>query len=217
LRTHGRVQRGRIGVSIQEVTRDLADGFGLPRTAGALVSMVEAGGPAARGGIEQGDVILRFNGRSVENSADLPRIVAAARPGATVDVDVFRDGKLQVLKLAVGEWQDPENAASAGSRPHMASAPNRLGLVLVAPTLAQRRERGIEQGLVVLRAQGVAARAEIAPGDLVLGMVVDGRRQRLGTVAEFNRIADTLEPGQPITLLVRRGDASSYVSLRAAR
>ncbi|WP_245881056.1 Do family serine endopeptidase [Thauera aromatica] len=217
LRTHGRVQRGRIGVSIQEVTRDLADGFGLPRTAGALVSMVEAGGPAAHGGIEQGDVILRFNGRSVENSADLPRIVAAARPGATVDVDVFRDGKLQVLKLAVGEWQDPENAASAGSRPHMASAPNRLGLVLVAPTLAQRRERGIEQGLVVLRAQGVAARAEIAPGDLVLGMVVDGRRQRLGTVAEFNRIADTLEPGQPITLLVRRGDASSYVSLRAAR
>ncbi|MCK2094496.1 DegQ family serine endoprotease [Thauera aromatica] len=217
LRTHGRVQRGRIGVSIQEVTRDLADGFGLPQAAGALVSMVEAGGPAARGGIEQGDVILRFNGRSVENSADLPRIVAAARPGATVDVDVFRDGKLQVLKLAVGEWQDPENAASAGSRPHMASAPNRLGLVLVAPTLAQRRERGIEQGLVVLRAQGVAARAEIAPGDLVLGMVVDGRRQRLGTVAEFNRIADTLEPGQPITLLVRRGDASSYVSLRAAR
>lgn len=217
LRTHGRVQRGRIGVSIQEVTRDLADGFGLPRAAGALVSMVEAGGPAARGGIEQGDVILRFNGRSVENSADLPRIVAAARPGATVDVDVFRDGKPQVLKLAVGEWQDPESAASAGSRPHAASAPNRLGLVLVAPTLAQRRERGIEQGLVVLRAQGVAARAEIAPGDLVLGMVVDGRRQRLGTVAEFNRIADALEPGQPITLLVRRGDASSYVSLRAAR
>ena len=217
LRTYGRVQRGRIGVSIQEVTRDLADGFGLPRAAGALVSMVEAGGPAARGGIEQGDVILRFNGRSVENSADLPRIVAAARPGATVDVDVFRDGKPHVLKLAVGEWQDPENARGAGSKPHAASAPNRLGLVLVAPTLAQRRERGIEQGLIVLRTEGAAARAEIAPGDLVLAMIKDGRQQRLGTVAEFNRTADALEPGQQITLLVRRGDASSYVSLRAAR
>ena len=88
LREKGRVERGRIGVSIQEITRDLADSFRLPRPAGALVSSVEAGGPAAVGGIVQGDVIVRFNDRAVENSADLPRIVAAARPGSRVEVEI---------------------------------------------------------------------------------------------------------------------------------
>lgn len=112
LRTKGRVERGRIGVSIQEVTRDLADSFGLPRAAGALVSAVEPEGPAAQAGIQQGDVIVRFNERGVENSADLPRIVAAARPGAQAGVDIYRNGAALTLSVVVGEWQDPEDRKS---------------------------------------------------------------------------------------------------------
>ncbi len=217
LRIKGRVERGRIGVAIQEVTRDLADSFGLPRAAGALVSSVEADGPAAQAGIEQGDVIVRFNERAVENSADLPRIVAAAQPGSRVAVEIYRGGAVRKLSVAVGEWQDPEAEPEASRAVGAAAASNRLGLELALPTPAQRRERGVERGLVVQRADGAAARAEIVPGDIVLAMVVGGRQLMLDKVEDFERIAVELTPGQQVTLLVRRAEATSYVSLRAAK
>ncbi|HRP23346.1 MAG TPA: Do family serine endopeptidase [Thauera sp.] len=217
LRTKGRVQRGRIGVSIQEITRDLADSFGLPRAAGALVSAVEPDSPAADGGIEQGDVIVRFNARAIESSADLPRIVAAVQPGSEVDVEIYRDGEARRLQITVGEWEDPEAEPLASSASSTGAAPNRLGLELALPTPVQRRERGIDHGLVVLRAQGAAARAEIVPGDVVLAMVVAGRQVQLARTEDFEGMVTTLEPGQQVTLLVQRGEISSYVSLRAAK
>ena len=215
LRSKGRVQRGRIGVAIQEVTRQLADSFGLPRAAGAIVSSVELDGPAARAGVLQGDVILRFGGREVDASSDLPRIVAAVEPGSLVAVDVFRGGAPLSVQVTVGEWQDPKEAPVAGAPTRLLPAPNRLGLVLTLPTPAQRRERGIDAGLIVERAQGAAARAEIRPGDLVLALVIGGRQLTLSSTAEFNRLVGGVQPGQQVTLLVRRGDASSYVSLSA--
>ena len=215
LRSKGRVQRGRIGVAIQEVTRQLADSFGLPRAAGAIVSSVELDGPAARAGVLQGDVILRFGGREVDASSDLPRIVAAVEPGSLVAVDVFRGGAPMSVQVTVGEWQDPKEAPVAGAPTRLLPAPNRLGLVLTLPTPAQRRERGIDAGLIVDRAQGAAARAEIRPGDLVLALVIGGRQLTLSSTAEFNRLVGGVQPGQQVTLLVRRGDASSYVSLSA--
>ena len=215
LRSKGRVQRGRIGVAIQEVTRQLADSFGLPRAAGAIVSSVELDGPAARAGVLQGDVILRFGGREVDASSDLPRIVAAVEPGSLVAVDVFRGGAPLSVQVTVGEWQDPKEAPVAGAPTRLLPAPNRLGLVLTLPTPAQRRERGIDAGLIVERAQGAAARAEIRTGDLVLALVIGGRQLTLSSTAEFNRLVGGVQPGQQVTLLVRRGDASSYVSLSA--
>ncbi|CAH1749091.1 putative periplasmic serine endoprotease DegP-like [Thauera humireducens] len=217
LRTKGRVQRGRIGVAIQEVTRDLADGFGLPRASGALVSSVEPDSPAAQGGIQQGDVIVRFAGREVGASNDLPRIVAAVQPGTSVPVDVYRAGSLQNLKLTVGEWQDPKQPAGSANGSRSAVAPNRLGLVLAPPTAAQRRDQGLSEGLVVQRSQGAAARAEVRQGDVVLAAVVSGRQVRLNSVADFDRFVGGLEAGQQVTLLVRRGEATSYVSLRAGK
>ncbi|ATE59775.1 DegQ family serine endoprotease [Thauera sinica] len=214
LRTHGRVQRGRIGVAIQEVTRDLAEGFGLPRAAGALVSAVEPDSPAGRAGMEQGDVIVRFDGKPVENSSDLPRIVAAVRPGTRVPVQVYRSGEPRELAVTVGEWQDGKSGRR-GTIPKSQATPNRLGLALAPPTPAQRRERGIEQGLVVERAVGAAARAEIREGDLVLALVIAGKQVPLKSVEEFNRQVANLKEGQQVTLLVKRGDATSYVSLRA--
>ncbi|MBN8440437.1 MAG: DegQ family serine endoprotease [Thauera sp.] len=215
LRTHGKVQRGRIGVAIQEVTRDLADGFGLPRAAGALVSAVEPDSPAARAGVEQGDVIVRFDGRNVENSNDLPRIVAGVRPGAKVGVQVYRSGTSRDLTITVGEWQDGTSGRQRSTPPRSQAAPNRLGLALAPPTPVQRRERGIEQGLVVERAVGAAARAEIREGDVVLALVLGGRQNPLKSVEEFNRLVSGLKEGQQVTLLVKRGEATSYVSLRA--
>ncbi len=215
LREKGRVERGRIGVSIQEVTRDLADSFGLPRPAGALVSSVEAGGPAALGGIVRGDVIVRFNERSIESSADLPRIVAAARPGSKVEVNIYRDGAPRALSVTLGEWRDPEEEVEPETLDSAAGATNRLGLVLAAPTAQQRRERSITLGLLVLRAAGPAARAEIVAGDLVLAIVTAGRQLALDRVEDFERAVAALQPGQQVTVLVGRGEASSYVSLRA--
>ncbi len=217
LRSKGRVQRGRIGVAIQEVTRDLADSFGLPRPAGALVSSVEPGSPAAKAGLQQGDVIVRFGGKAVESSSDLPRIVAAAQPGAEVAMEVYRGGAPQQLTVIVGEWQDPAAARAKGKAPKSLAAPNRLGLVLAVPTPAQRRESGVDQGLVVERVQGAAARAEIQPGDVVLAIVLGGRQLGLKSVDEFNRIVAELKPGQQVTLLVRRGETASYVSVRAGK
>jgi serine protease Do len=215
LREKGRVERGRIGVSIQEITRDLADSFGLPIPAGALVSSVEVGGPAALGGILQGDVIVRFNGRSVESSADLPRIVAAARPGSKVEVDIYRDGAPRSLSLTLGEWRDPEEEVETAAVGAAGGATNRLGLELAAPSAQQRRERAIAHGLLVQRAEGPAARAEIVPGDLILAIVAEGRQLKLDRIDDFERAVAALKPGQQVTLLVGRGEAASYVSLRA--
>ncbi len=216
LRSTGRVLRGRIGVAIQEVSRDLADSFGLPRAEGALVSAVEAGGPAARAGVAQGDVIVRFDGRLVDKSSDLPRIVAATRPGAQASMQVYRDGAPRDIALIVGEWQDP---ARARERADAKAAPvlNRLGLALAVPTPAQRRELGAERGLIVERVQGAAARAEIQAGDAVLAIVTGGRQMSLRTVDEFKRVVDGLKEGQQVTLLVGRGGATSYVALRAGK
>ncbi len=215
LRTAGRVMRGRIGVAIQEVTRSLAESFGLPNADGALVSSVEAGGPAARAGVQQGDVIVRFNGKAVESSGDLPRIVAASRPGSSVKMQLYRGGELRELGVTIGEWRDEESApAHRGPRPH--ATPNKLGLVLVVPTPAQRRERKLDgHGLVIERAQGAAARAELRPGDVVLAIVTRGKQTPLKSVDEFNRQVATLKDGESVTLLVDRGGVASYVSLRA--
>ena len=115
------------------------------------------------------------------------------------------------------EWQDPEAEPQASAAEGSSAATNRLGLDLALPTPVQRRERAIERGLVVQRADGAAARAEIVVGDVVLAMVVGGRQVTLDKLEDFNRLAAELKPGQQVTLLIRRADATSYVTLRAAR
>ena len=210
LRTTGHVQRGRIGVAIQEITRALAESFGLERAEGALVSGVEPDGPAARAGVRTGDVITGFDGKPVSTSTDLPRIVSAARPGSDVLMDVVRGGETMQIRITLGEWRDePE-----GVGPPQAPAPvaNRLGLVLAEP----ETERGeAADGLVVQRAQGAAARADLRQGDRIVAIVIEGRQIPLDSVAGFDRIAAEVADGQTVTLLVRRGEHTSFVTLRA--
>lgn len=214
LRSKGRVDRGRIGVAIQEVTRDLADGFGLPAPHGALVSSVEEDGPAAQAGIRQGDVIVRFAGKAVLASSDLPRIVAAVQPGNRAEVELYRDGHLLQLTLEVGVWEeDGRMPARTASKPKVKPA-NRLGLVLVQPTTAQKRERKLEYGLIIERVEGNAARAELRPGDVILALVIQARQHPLDSVETFDALLAELEPGHKLSALVLRGEQTSFVSLR---
>ena len=214
LKSSGRVQRGRIGVAIQEVTRALAETFALPRAEGALVSAVEPGGPAAKAGIEQGDVIVRFAGKAVEESSDLPRIVSTSRPGSQVSLSLYRAGALREINIVVGEWTDEGTLRSRRSE-RAQPAPNKLGLVLALPTAAQKRERNVEHGLVIERVQGAAARADLQVGDIVLAIVSGGRQIALKSVDAFARQAAEVKDGQLVTLLVHRGSGTSYVTLRA--
>jgi serine protease Do len=213
LRDSGRVRRGRIGVAIQEVSRALAQGFGLARAEGALVSTVEPGGPAARAGVAQGDVILRFGTRVVASSSDLPRIVAASRPGEPVDMVVMRGGVEHHLVVTVGEWE--EEAGPARVTGKWEEPANGVGLSLAEPTAAQRRERRLDHGLIVERAQGAAALAGIRRGDVILALVRGGRHSPLHKVADFEGAVAGLHGEGSLVVLVLRGGVESYLSLKA--
>lgn len=214
LRTAGIVRRGRIGVAIQEVTRGLAESFGLPGAAGALVSAVESGGPAEQAGIQQGDVISHFDGKSVSSSSDLPRLVAATRPGSTLAVLAYRDGAERSFQVTVGEWSDDSEPESRSSR-EAAPMVNKLGLVVAPLTEADKREIKASEGVVVERVSDGANRADLEPGDVVTAIVRAGRQTALASVQDFERVVAELKDGEQVSLLVLRGGGKSYVSLRA--
>ena len=211
LKTTGRVTRGRIGVQIGEVTKDVADSLGLPKANGALVQRVEQGGPAEKGGIEAGDIIVKFNGAPIEKSSDLPRMVGNTKPGARSTVTVWRKGSARDLTVNIGEME-PDNkvAKEEAKKPKPEQAVNTLGLAVTDLTEAQKRELKIDGGAVIENAEGAAARAGLRPGDIVLRInntdVKDGK--------QFNALVSKLEPKKTVLLLVRRGEASQFVTIK---
>ena len=209
LRTTGRVTRGRIGVVIQPVTKELADGFGLPRPQGALVNSVEKDGPADKGGIEPGDVILKFDGRTVNASEDLPRIVGGTRPGSRVAVNVWRNKAGRNVQVVVGELQDDRARQSrrSGKPPAQAS---QFGMGLADLTETQRKELKIEGGVLVESVQGAAARAGIRRGDVILAV----NNQDVKSVEHFREQMGQFEKGRIVAILVRRGSNSLYIPFR---
>jgi serine protease Do len=215
LRATGRVSRGRIGVVIQEVTKELAESFGLSRAAGALVNAVEKGGPADKAGLEPGDVILRFDGKTVGQSSDLPRIVGATRPGSKVVVQIWRKGATRDLSVVVGEIPEEREAqapapapASTGKKPI-----ERLGLVVSEISAAQRKELEIKGGVLVEEV-GSGSRAELRPGDIILAVIHRGTGHEVNSVDSLNAALAKVEAGANITLLVRRGDVQTFVTVR---
>jgi serine protease Do len=215
LRASGKVSRGRIGVSIQEVTKELADSFGLAKPQGALVATVEKGGPGEKAGIEAGDVILKFDGKVVAQSADLPRLVGTNKPGSRATVQVWRQGATKELVVAVGEWQDDKPAGHGGKRGKEAGpAANRLGLVLSEPTAEQRQQLGISNGLVVEDVGAAGGRTELRQGDIILASISKGVRTEARSVEQFNGLLAKLEKTSIITLLVRRGDSQTFITIK---
>ena len=216
LRDTGRVTRGRIGVGIAEVTKDVAEALGLQRASGALVRSVEAGSPAERGGVEVGDIITRFDGRAIERSSDLPRLVGGTRPGTQVGVQVWRKGVTRDLTLTVAELE-PERSARAAGRGAPAegqerSAANLLGVTVSDISDERRQQLRIRQGVLVDAADGAGARAGIRAGDVILAL----NNQDISSVKQFNEIVAKLDRSRTHVLLVRRGDSAQYVPVRPA-
>jgi serine protease Do len=214
LRDKGRVSRGRIGVVIQEVDKDLATSFGLDRPRGALVNSVEKGSPADKAGIEATDIIVKFDGRIVENSSDLPRIVGSTRPGAKTDIEVWRKGAAKTLSLTVGELQEDRVAMRDSPRaqkpPELAA--NRLGIVVSELSAKQKEDLKLAGGLVVTEVKP-EARADVRRGDILLMLVHKGQHTELKSVEQLNRLLSGLDKNAVLTLQVRRGDAVAFVTV----
>ncbi len=209
LRNTGKVTRGRIGVVIQPVTKELADGFGLSKPQGALVNSVEKGGPADKAGIEAGDVILRFDGKPVNASEDLPRVVGGTRPGTKVTIQVWRSKATRDLQLVVAELPEDRPGRQARSKPQPPTA-TQFGMGLADLTDAQKKEFKIEGGVFVDSAQGGAARAGIRKGDIILAV----NNQDVKSVEQFRQLMAGFDKGRIVALLVRRGANSLYIPLR---
>ncbi|TAN48459.1 MAG: DegQ family serine endoprotease [Betaproteobacteria bacterium] len=214
LRERGRVSRGRMGVVIQEVTRDIATSFGLDRPRGALVNSVEKGSPADKAGFEATDIITKFDGKAVENSSDLPRIVGATRPGSQVAVEVWRKGAARNLTVTVGELQEDRVAAREPPRGQKSTeqAANRLGIVLSELSAEQKKEHKLSHGLVVTEVKA-DARAELRRGDVLLTMVHRGQHTELRSVEQFNKLLNALDKSAVLTLQVRRGETTAFVTV----
>ena len=209
LKETGKVTRGWLGIGIQELTKELAESFGMKNTHGALVASVEKGSPAEKGGLQVGDVITQFNGKPINSSSDLPRIVAATPPGKTAPVTVLRKGANRTLNIALGEMPTEQNAAAASDDGPAQSEVNRLGLALKELTPQQKKELG-KNGLLVLDAQGGAAQAGIRRGDVVLGM----NNSQVQNLDQFNKQLAALAAGKTVALLVQRGANTLYVPVK---
>lgn len=213
LRVSGRISRGRIGVGIQEVTKELSDSFGLGKPQGALVSSVEKGGPADKAGIEAGDIILKFDGKAVGQSSDLPRIVGGTKPGTKSTVQIFRKGQTKELNVAVTEIPE-EKATQRKSKPAKTEpAVNQLGLVLSDLSAEQKRELKLQSGILVEDVRN-GLRADLRPSDVILSAILKGSTIEIRSVDQFNKLISTLEKGQNLTLLVRRGDSQLFIPIK---
>ncbi|HEU4442106.1 MAG TPA: DegQ family serine endoprotease [Burkholderiales bacterium] len=216
LRDKGRVARGRIGVVIQEVTRDLATSFGLDRPRGALVNSVEKGSPADKAGVEATDIITSFDGKPVESSSDLPRIVGSTRPGSSSSLEVWRKGQTRKLTITVAELQEDRVAAAdkPGSRakPQAEAPANRLGIVVGELSAEQKKGLNLASGLVVTDVRP-DSKADVRKGDVLLTMVHKGQHTELKSVEQFNKLLAGLERNAVITLQVRRGESTAFVTI----
>ncbi|MCY3972799.1 MAG: trypsin-like peptidase domain-containing protein [Candidatus Dadabacteria bacterium] len=214
LKEKGFVVRGWIGVSIQNLTEELAAGFGLKDTRGALVSEVFSGGPAERGGMRPGDVILNFHGSEVKDPSELPRIVANLKPGTRAKVRVFRDGSEKTLNLTVAQMEDggERKVSRGGGEP--ASEPSTVGVRVasVDPGLARRYGLGSQKGVVVIGVTrgSTAAEAGIKEGDLILE--VNGRE--IASPSEYTSAIGKIKKGDTARFLIRRRGGNAFVPVR---
>jgi serine protease Do len=207
----GHVTRGRIGVSITGVTKDLAESLGLAKAQGAAVGTVEEGSPAAKAGLEAGDVILKIDGRVVEGSSDLSRTIRAMKPGSKVNLTVWRAGKSREVPLTVAEFKDEEAAKAATPKAKKAEAkPGKLGLAVTELTAEQKKALKISAGVMIEAADGAALSAGLTPGDVILRI----NNVDLSSVKVFNEIVAKLDLKKPVALLVRDEQGTRFVTFR---
>jgi serine protease Do len=218
LRAGGRVVRGRIGVRIAPVTKEVAESIGLGKPVGALVQGVEQGTPAEKAGIEAGDIIVKVDGRQVEKSVDLQRMIGATKPGSKSTLQVFRRGNYKDITLTVAELESDSAAAkprapTPSESQSSSAAKAHLGLTVIELTEAQKKELKVRGGVRVETAEGAAARAGIRDGDVILSI----DNTEVADVKQFGGLVAKLNKDKPVTLLVRRGEWVNYIVIRPAR
>ncbi|MEP7301997.1 MAG: Do family serine endopeptidase [Caldimonas sp.] len=216
LRAGGRVIRGRIGVVIDRVTREVAESIGLGKPTGALVRTVEAGGPADKAGVEAGDIITKVDARTVETSVELPRIIGGFKPGSKASLQVFRRGGYRDLPVVVAEMEPERTTARRtpereGAKPP--AAVSTLGLAVSDLTDAQKRELKVKNGVRVDTAEGTAARAGVREGDVIV--TIDN--VEVASARQFDAAVAKLDKTKPVTLLVRRGETANFLILKPVR
>jgi len=198
----GHVSRGRLGVAVQQVNQSLADSFGMQKPQGALVSSVDAGGPAAKAGLQPGDVILTVNGQSIDDSTQLPSIIAGLKPGTKADLQVWRDKSTKTVNVTIGKLGDTRVASNGSPQSQMQG---RLGVSVRPLTPDEMNSSSLTHGLVVGQVSGAAANAGIQPGDVILavnGRPVNNAQQLKEMVAKA---------GSSIALLIQRDNAQIFV------
>ncbi len=214
IKDQGYVSRGWLGVVIQDVTRELAESFGLNKPRGALVSRVVADSPAATAGFKAGDVILEFDGKDVEASSDLPPIVGRTMVGKEVDVKIMRDNKRQTLQVSIEELPEEEELASnSGKQGRFVDS--RLSVEVADIKPAQRDKLGLETGgVIVMKVEkGPAINAGVRPGDVILSL----NNVELNDAHQFIEVAKELPAGKPIPILIQRNGESQFLALKIAK
>jgi serine protease Do len=216
LRVSGRVSRGRIGVQIDQVSKDVAESIGLGKAQGALVRSVESGSPADKAGIEAGDIITRFDGKVIDRATDLPRLVGNTKPGTRTTMTVFRRGGSKELNISVAELEADKPVKPTSDKeekPRGSPAAQSIGLSVSELTEAQKRELKIKGGVRVDAATDGAARAGIREGDIILAI----GNTEINSVKDFESVVARVDRKKGIPVLVRRGELATYLVIRPAR
>jgi serine protease Do len=215
LRANGRVTRGRIGVQIDQVTKEVAESIGLGKPQGALVRGVEAGSPAEKAGVEAGDIIIKFDGKPIEKSIDLPRMVGSTKPGTRSALTVFRRGSTKDLSITVAEFDadKPQARKEREEKSPSSSAGQQLGLTVSDLSAAQKKEFRINGGVRVEAAVEAAARAGLREGDVIVAIA----NVEIAGVREFEAMLAKLDKKKPVNVLFRRGDWAQYAVIRPPR
>ena len=215
LRTTGRVSRGRIGVQIENVSKEVADSLGLGKPTGAFVRGVEADSPAEKAGIEAGDVITKFNGKIIEKSSDLPRTVGSVKPGTKSTITVFRRGQSKDLSILIAEVESDKVVAKTQGRDDKkpSTAGQEFGLAVSPLTEAQKKEAGVKGGVRVDAAMEIAARAGLREGDIIVALA----ETEILNVKDFEAALAKYDKKKPLTILYRRGGWTTITIIRLSR